>query len=101
VAERTTIWRQFPRSFWSANAMEIFERMGWYGFYAGRIAPPDKVGMYMGYFYWCVALGTLVGGLLSGVAYQHFGPKRCRPTRPDVDSVCGARLDDRHHARCV
>jgi len=43
--------------------------------YAGRIAPPDKVGMYMGYFYWCVALGNLFGGLLSGVAYQHFGPR--------------------------
>jgi len=43
--------------------------------YAGRIAPPDKVGMYMGYFYWCVALGNLFGGLLSGVAYQNFGPK--------------------------
>jgi len=42
--------------------------------YAGRIAPPDKVGMYMGYFYWCVALGHLFGGLLSGLAYQHFGP---------------------------
>jgi POT family proton-dependent oligopeptide transporter len=43
--------------------------------YAGLIAPPDKVGMYMGYFYWCVALGNLFGGLLSGVAYQHFGPQ--------------------------
>ncbi len=43
--------------------------------YAGRIAPPEKVGMYMGYFYWCVALGNLFGGLLSGLAYQHFGPK--------------------------
>jgi POT family proton-dependent oligopeptide transporter len=42
--------------------------------YAGRIAPPEKVGMYMGYFYWSVALGNLFGGLLSGVAYQHFGP---------------------------
>ncbi|UCF66517.1 MAG: MFS transporter, partial [Acidobacteriota bacterium] len=42
--------------------------------YAGRIAPPDKVGMYMGYFYWCVALGNLFGGLLSGVAYQKLGP---------------------------
>ncbi|MFH1844857.1 MAG: MFS transporter [bacterium] len=42
--------------------------------YAGRIAPPEKVGMYMGYFYWCVALGNLFGGLLSGVTYQHFGP---------------------------
>ncbi len=42
--------------------------------YAGRIAPADKVGMYMGYFYWCVALGNLFGGLLSGSLYQHFGP---------------------------
>jgi hypothetical protein len=30
--------------------------------------------MYMGYFYWCVALGNLFGGLISGIAYQHFGP---------------------------
>ncbi len=43
--------------------------------YAGRIAPPEKVGMYMGYFYWCVALGNIFGGLLSGVSYQYFGPK--------------------------
>jgi dipeptide/tripeptide permease len=42
--------------------------------YAGRIAPPEKVGMYMGYFYWCVALGNLFGGLLGGKLYQHFGP---------------------------
>ncbi|MCP4572889.1 MAG: peptide MFS transporter [bacterium] len=42
--------------------------------YAGRIAPPEKVGMYMGYFYWCVALGNLFGGLLSGGLYQYFGP---------------------------
>ena len=50
--------------------------------YAGRIAPPDKVGMYMGYFYWCVALGNLFGGLLSGVAYQYFGPRGI--DRPDA-----------------
>jgi len=43
--------------------------------YAGRIAPPDKVGMYMGYFYWSVALGNLFGGLLSGTMYGYFGPK--------------------------
>jgi len=42
--------------------------------YAGRIAPPGKMGMYMGYFYWCVALGNLFGGLLSGITYAHFGP---------------------------
>jgi dipeptide/tripeptide permease len=42
--------------------------------YAGMIAPPDKVGMYMGYFYWCTALGNLFGGILSGVTYERFGP---------------------------
>jgi dipeptide/tripeptide permease len=34
VTEQTSVWRQFPRSFWIANVMEISERMGWYGFYA-------------------------------------------------------------------
>jgi proton-dependent oligopeptide transporter, POT family len=43
--------------------------------FAGKIAPPGKVGMYMGYFYWCTALGHLFGGLLSGVMYEQFGPK--------------------------
>ncbi len=53
--------------------------------YAGRIAPPGKVGMYMGYFYWCTALGHLFGGLLSGVMYGHFGPaERGGIDKPDV-----------------
>jgi len=53
--------------------------------YAGRIAPPGKVGMYMGYFYWCTALGHLFGGLLSGVMYGYFGPvERGGIDKPDV-----------------
>ena len=31
---KKSIWKQVPSSFWTANVMEIFERMGWYGFYA-------------------------------------------------------------------
>jgi dipeptide/tripeptide permease len=31
---KVSIWKQFPSAFWAANVMEIFERMGWYGFYA-------------------------------------------------------------------
>ena len=42
--------------------------------YAGLIAPPGKTGMYMGYFYWCTALGNLFGGILSGQTYEYFGP---------------------------
>ena len=29
-----TFLQKFPRTFYLANVMEIFERMGWYGFYA-------------------------------------------------------------------
>lgn len=34
MTAKTGVLSQFPRSFWAANTMEIFERMGWYGFYA-------------------------------------------------------------------
>ncbi|MBL1213645.1 MAG: MFS transporter [Ignavibacteriae bacterium] len=47
--------------------------------YTGKIAPPDKVAMYMGYFYWCVALGNLFGGILSGQFYALFAIKMNRP----------------------
>lgn len=47
--------------------------------YTGKIAPPDKVAMYMGYFYWCVALGNLFGGILSGQFYAYFGRDIQRP----------------------
>jgi POT family proton-dependent oligopeptide transporter len=36
----------------------------------------------MGYFYLCVALGNLFGGLLSGVAYQALGKRGI--DRPDL-----------------
>ena len=61
--------------------------------YAGRIAPPEKVGMYMGYFYWCVALGHLFGGLLSGELYQYFGPaERGGVNNPNVMWIIFAGL---------
>jgi dipeptide/tripeptide permease len=47
--------------------------------YTGKIAPPDKVAMYMGYFYWCVALGNLFGGILSGQFYALFAVEMQRP----------------------
>ena len=47
--------------------------------YTGSIAPPNKVAMYMGYFYWCVALGNLFGGILSGQLYAAFARDMKRP----------------------
>ena len=47
--------------------------------YTGKIAPPKKVALYMGYFYWCVALGNLFGGILSGQLYAAFARDMQRP----------------------
>ncbi|MGD9489350.1 MAG: MFS transporter [Calditrichaceae bacterium] len=47
--------------------------------YTGAIAPPNKVALYMGYFYWCVALGNLFGGILSGQLYAAFARDMQRP----------------------
>jgi len=33
----------------------------------------------MGYFYWCVALGNLFGGILSGQLYAAFARDMQRP----------------------
>lgn len=58
--------------------------------YAGRIAPPEKVGLYMGYFYLSIALGNLFGGLLSGTAYEALGKRGAN--RPDLLFVLIAAL---------
>ena len=47
--------------------------------YTGKIAPPNKVALYMGYFYWSVALGNLFGGILSGQLYAAFARDMQRP----------------------
>lgn len=47
--------------------------------YTSKIAPPGKVALYMGYFYWCVALGNLFGGILSGQFYAAFARDMQRP----------------------
>jgi len=49
--------------------------------YTGRIAPQDKKALYMGYYFICIALGNLFGGILSGQLYGHFA-RDCQ--RPDV-----------------
>lgn len=47
--------------------------------YIGRIAPPEKTGMYMGYYFVAVALGNLFGGLLSGQLYGKLARDLGRP----------------------
>jgi len=40
--------------------------------YVASFAPPDKVAMFMGYYFVSLALGNLFGGLLSGWLYETF-----------------------------
>jgi len=47
--------------------------------YVGRIAPRDKVALYMGYYFVAVALGNLFGGILSGEMYQKLARDVQRP----------------------
>ena len=49
--------------------------------YIGRIAPMDKKALYMGYYFWAVALGNLFGGILSG---QLYGSLARDLQRPDI-----------------
>lgn len=47
--------------------------------YIGKIAPPDKVALYMGYYFIAVALGNLFGNVLSGTLYGKLARDRGRP----------------------
>lgn len=47
--------------------------------YVGRIAPRDKVALYMGYYFVAVALGNLFGGILSGQMYGKLARDMQRP----------------------
>jgi len=47
--------------------------------YVGRIAPKDKVAVYMGYYFVSMALGNLFGGILSGQMYGKLARDLQRP----------------------
>ena len=47
--------------------------------YVGRIAPRDKVALYMGYYFVAIALGNLFGGILSGQLYGKLARDMQRP----------------------
>ena len=33
MADKISVFKKFPRTFWIANSMELFERWAWYGFF--------------------------------------------------------------------
>ena len=63
--------------------------------YAGLIAPPDKVGMYMGYFYWCTALGNPLRGYSQRADLRALRPHRQRQPRNAMVDLRLLRRPDR------
>jgi len=47
--------------------------------YVGRVAPKDRVALYMGYYFVSMALGNLFGGILSGQMYGKLARDMQRP----------------------
>lgn len=43
--------------------------------YIGRISPPDKKALYMGYSFIPVFIGNILAGLISGIVYQNVSDK--------------------------
>lgn len=43
--------------------------------YIGKIAPPDKVALYMGFSFFPVFIGNIVAGYLSGPVYERMSDK--------------------------
>lgn len=47
MSTKVSVFKKFPRTFWIANTMELFERWGWYGFYnllANYLTKPQELG---------------------------------------------------------
>ena len=47
---------------------------------AHAVAPREKMGMYMGYYMWSNAIGSLFGGILSGALYKQIAQEMHDPT---------------------
>lgn len=47
--------------------------------YVARIAPKDKVALFMGYYFVSIALGNLFGGILSGWGYEELARGKDNP----------------------
>ena len=46
---------------------------------AHAVAPREKIGMYMGYYMWSNAIGSLFGGILSGTLYKQIALEMNNP----------------------
>ncbi len=85
MAERKSIFKEYPSTFWVANVMEIFERMSWYGFFAlssiymtGAVADgclgftSEQRGLVQGIVSFCIYLFPFLTGALG----DRFGFKK-------------------------
>ena len=61
--------------------------------YTGKIAPPEKVAMYVGYFYWCVAWAICSAAFFRSALWRHGTGHAA--ARPDVGNLCQPGSPDR------
>ena len=79
LALRPTVWGAILSIFVVALG-EITQQPSYYE-YISRLAPPEQQGMYMGFAFMPIGIGSFVGGWLGGRLLHHFGEVTHRPAR--------------------
>jgi len=57
---------------------EIIQQPRYYD-YVSRLAPPEQQGLYMGFAFLPLGIGSFIGGPFSGWLMKHFGEERHQP----------------------
>jgi len=65
--------------------------------YIGRIAPPDKKALYMGYSFIPVFLGNVFAGIISGNVYQSMSDKHSLAVKTMAEKGISLSGDLTHH----
>lgn len=82
---KVSVFKKFPRTFWIANSMELFERWGWYGFYnllANYLTKPQEIGalgLSMGEKATIMGIGTSILyflPIITGTIADRYGYKK-------------------------
>ena len=79
LAMRPTVWGAVLSLFVLALG-EITQQPPYYD-YISRLAPPGQQGTYMGFAFFPIGIGSLIGGWFGGTLMHHFGEVTHQPQR--------------------
>jgi POT family proton-dependent oligopeptide transporter len=79
LALRPTVWGAVLSLFVLALG-EITQQPPYYD-YISRLAPPGQQGTYMGFAFFPIGIGSLIGGWFGGTLMHHFGEVTHQPER--------------------